>query len=122
MKSSTGASHAILQRLHSGQFEVALSVSLLIEYQDVISREEMNISISRNQRNDIIDRICYLAMKQEIYFLWRPFLRDPKDDLVLEVAVASRSRYIVTFNTRDFRGVHEYGIKAVTPSEFLKLL
>lgn len=67
----------------------------------------------------------YLASQahlQQIHFLWRPFLSDPDDDMVLELAFASRSRYIVTHNQSDFRGCETLGIKAVTPGTFLKLL
>jgi predicted nucleic acid-binding protein len=59
---------------------------------------------------------------QEIFFLWRPTLPDADDDLILELAVAAGSRYIVTHNLRDFRGSEKWGIEAISPSEFLKLL
>ncbi|HKI21043.1 MAG TPA: PIN domain-containing protein, partial [Isosphaeraceae bacterium] len=54
-----------------------------------------------------------------IYYLWRPLLRDPKDDLVLELAVAANCEGIVTFNARDFAGVERFGLWVMTPSEFL---
>ena len=59
---------------------------------------------------------------QEIFFLWRPGLTDPNDDLILELAVAAGCRYIVTHNLRDFRGTEKWGIAAVSPAEFLKLI
>ena len=68
-----------------------------------------------------IDYLCASAVRQKIYFLWRPFLKDPKDDMVLELAVASGSRYIITFNKNDFKGVDKFGILAVTPKEFLHI-
>ncbi len=52
--------------------------------------------------------ICNIAYKQQIFFLWRPWLSDPKDDMVLETAVASQSRYITTYNLKDFKGVKEH--------------
>jgi predicted nucleic acid-binding protein len=58
-------------------------------------------------------------MVSYIYFLWRPFLKDPKDDMVLELSVAARAKYIVTFNTRDFKGTDKFGIEAITPKVFL---
>ncbi|SPE60323.1 conserved hypothetical protein [Verrucomicrobia bacterium] len=57
-----------------------------------------------------------------LFFLWRPALPDPDDDLVLELAVAARCRYIVTHNLRDFRGAEKWGLVAAAPSEFLKLI
>ena len=61
-------------------------------------------------------------MRHDIYFLWRPHLRDPKDHLVLEVAVAARCEYIVTYNKSDFRGVEGFGIEIVDAREFLEVI
>lgn len=53
-------------------------------------------------------------------FLWRPILRDPKDDHILELAVAASCNRIVTHNTRDFAQSVTWGIEATRPGEFLK--
>ncbi len=53
------------------------------------------------------------------HYLWRPVLKDSKDDLVLDVAVESQSEYIITFNKRDFVGADKFGIKVATPQEFM---
>ncbi len=66
-----------------------------------------------------LDYILSQSNIRKIFYLWRPHLRDPKDDLVLEVAVESQSEYIITFNQKDFKGVEKFGIKVVTPKEFL---
>jgi predicted nucleic acid-binding protein len=62
------------------------------------------------------------AHLQEIHYLWRPFLSDPDDDMVLELAFASSCRYIVTHNPRDFVGASQLGIEIVLPGEFLRLI
>src|SRR5437764_5408270 len=59
---------------------------------------------------------------QDIFFLWRPFLPDPNDDMILELAFAANCPYIVTHNVRDFAGCERLGIKAITPGDFLKLM
>ncbi len=67
----------------------------------------------------------YLASQshlQEIHFLWRPFLRDADDDMVLELAFAAGVRYIVTHNVKDFDGSEQLGVVAVTPRDFLNLI
>ena len=69
--------------------------------------------------DDILDYLCRVAHQQPIYFLWRPVLRDPNDDMVLEVAVESESEYIVTFNLRDFAGAEQFGVAVVEPRWFL---
>ena len=93
---------------------------MLFEYEDVLAREE--IGIPSGAVEDVLDYLCHVAIGQDIYFLWRPFLRDPKDDLVLELAVASRSSRIVTYNIKDFTGIERFNIKAVRPADFLSEL
>ena len=66
--------------------------------------------------------LAALAHLQEVPFLWRPFLHDPDDDLVLGCAVASGSQFIVTHNKKDFRRAPELKVQAITPAEFLTLL
>ena len=71
----------------------------------------------------VLDYLCLGGERREIYFLWRPFLRDPGDEMVLEVAVGARVATIVTHNVRDFAGVQErFGIRVATPGEVLREL
>ncbi len=60
--------------------------------------------------------------KQSICFGWRPWLKDPNDDMILELAIASQSSYIVTFNLKDFTNIELFGIEAITPGNFLTLV
>ena len=69
-----------------------------------------------------MDYLAETGDKREIYFLWRPFLRDPKDDLVLEVAVESESDFIISYNKKDFKDIGKFDLKVLTPQEFLKLI
>ena len=71
---------------------------------------------------DVIDFHCAVAQRHEIFFLWRSHLRDPKDEMVLEVAVKANCDYIVTYNKRDFQGVESFGLEVLQPGEFLKKL
>jgi predicted nucleic acid-binding protein len=66
--------------------------------------------------------LASLAHLQNVHFLWRPFLHDPDDDMVLECADASGSHYIVTHNVKDFRRVPELKVQAIKPADFLNLL
>jgi len=70
----------------------------------------------------ILDYFCMQSEHQKVYFLWRPHLPDPKDDHLLELAVASRAKYVVTHNTRDFKGMEKFGVRSVTPQELLEEL
>ena len=66
--------------------------------------------------------LASIAHLQHVHFLWRPFLRDPTDDMVLECAVASGANVSVTHNVRDFARAASLGVKARTPGKFLKTL
>jgi len=70
--------------------------------------------------DDILDYLCSVARRHTIFFLWRSFLKDPKDDMVLELAVEAQCEYIVTFNQKDFVGSDQFGSAVVTPQEFLR--
>lgn len=124
LKSNKGASYAVISQLPSEQFQIVLSIPLYIEYQDVLTRPEHMSGVSTPEEIlGFLRYICSIAHRQRIFFLWRPWLADPKDDMVLEVAVASQSRYIVTHNLRDFRGVEKnFGITPVTPGKFLHII
>jgi len=78
------------------------------------------VGLAHADIDDILDYICAVAHRRRIHFLWRPFLKDPQDDHVLELAVESESDCIVTHNVRDFVGVEQFGVRVVTPQEFLR--
>ena len=104
----------------TGSFQISLSVPLVLEYESAAKRLSRVIGLTHSDIDDVIDYLCSVAKHQNIFYLWRPFLRDPMDDMVLELAVASRSDFIVTHNLRDFTGIEEFGIQAITPQQFLK--
>ena len=122
MRSRQGASYRLLSLLGSGKFAVSLSVPLLLEYEQVAKRLVGQIPLTETDIDDILDYVCQMAGHQRVFYLWRPFLKDPEDDMVLELAVAANCGYVVTFNTRDFAGAEQFGVRIVTPREFLQLI
>jgi predicted nucleic acid-binding protein len=102
-----------------------LSVPLLIEYEAVLGRpEHMHArGLSRAEVDAILDGLASVMRPVELYYLWRPLLRDPDDDMVLETAIAGRVGAIVTFNVRDFGSVPaQFGIEVLRPNECLRRL
>ena len=97
-----------------------LSVPLIIEYEDVLKRENSKIVLSLESINNVLDRLCFHAELREIFYLWRPYLNDPKDDLVLELAVESNCDSIITYNLKDFKNIDKFGLEAITPKAFLQ--
>lgn len=116
--SSRGASHRLLRMVsEEGPFRVCLSVPLVLEYESVLRRK---LGKDHASIDPVLDYLCKVGDHQEIFFLWRPHLQDPGDEMVLEVAVGSQASVIVTHNTRDFRDVEDvFGIRVLTPGEYL---
>ena len=121
-RSRNGASFQLLSRIGTGAFDIAVSVPLVLEYEDALKRDPPATGLSDEDVQDIIDYMCSVAVRQEIFYLWRPALRDPGDDLVLELAVAASCEAIVTHNVRDFAGIGRFGLELFTPGEFLQRL
>jgi putative PIN family toxin of toxin-antitoxin system len=121
LRSQYGASYELFMLIESGKFEINVSVPLAIEYEDVCKRLiGRKGSLKSSDIDDILDYICSVANRRKIHFLWRPFLSDPNDDMVLELAVSSNSEIIVTYNKNDFKDVAQFGIRVVTALEFLR--
>ena len=101
--SNRGASFALISMLPSSKFELAISVPLYLEYLDVLMRPELKPKdIANADVLSFVRKILDYSHKQSIYFRWRSWLKDPNDDMILELAIASRANYIVTFNLKDF--------------------
>jgi len=118
--SSTGASYQLLRRIDNGELVPILSTALLFEYEDVLKRHQKILGLSVRAIDDILNAICRVGEQQPIHFIWRPQLKDPKDDHILELAVAAGNADIVTHNTGDFKGSDRFGIRVFKPSVFLK--
>lgn len=122
LKSSKGASHEVLRCADIGAFVPVVSVPLVAEYEDVVHRPELGIPLLPSQIDAILDRLCCIGINQQIHFLWRPYLKDPKDDMVFETALAARADFVITFNMRDFAPIMNFGIHPVLPGDFLMKL
>ena len=120
--SKRGASYKILSLMPTGKLEFHLSVPLVCEYESVLKRSELKLTWTMDEIDELLDIICLLGVKHEIWYLWRPFLQDAGDEFVAEVAVTAQAEAIVTQNVRDFKGMEKFGIKVLTPKEFLQII
>jgi len=123
VRSRQGASFALVSSIPAPEFLPCLSVGLYNEWQEVLTRPE-NLPPGQTPE-DALAFVRYLASQshlQEIHFLWRPFLPDADDDMVLELAFAAECRHIITHNVKDFHGSEQVGATALSPREFLKLI
>jgi putative PIN family toxin of toxin-antitoxin system len=120
LRSQRGVSYKLLMMVGRANFEINLSVPVLLEYEDAAKRLLGQIPLTESDINNILDYLCKMANQQEVFFLWRPFLKDPKDDMILELAVAAQCEAIITYNKKDFVGVEQFGLQVITPKEFLE--
>jgi len=120
--SSKGASFKVLQAVEEGRLKMVLSTTLLFEYEDILKRNQADLGLSNQEIEEVLDYFCMKSEHRKIYFLWRPRLPDPKDDHLLELAIASGTKFIVTHNTKDFVEAEKFGIRAITPKQLMEEL
>ena len=120
LKSKNGSSYQLLRCIPEKKFTVVVSVPLVLEYELVLSKHKKQLDLTCDEVNDFLDYICAVSMHVRIFYLWRPILKNPYDDHILELAVSSSSKYIVTFNLKDFKEAASFGSNAVEPDSFLK--
>ncbi len=125
MRSPTGASAGLLEAALDAAVTVVANVALVLEYEAVCSRAEhvAAAALSAKQAALFIDAVTALVEPVESHFIWRPQLRDPADEMVLEAAVNGGAQAIVTFNRRDFGEVPaRFGIRVLLPRDALRSL
>ena len=120
LRSQHGASHRLLREVGNyDAFQIHLSVPLVLEYEELARRHARTLKLSYQDIDDILDYLCSVAGLHNVFYLWRPFLPDPADDMLLELAVEAGCNRIITFNLKDFAGIEQFGLKAVEPRQFL---
>ena len=123
MRSPGGASAAILRAARQDEVTLLVSVPLAMEYEATCSEPEHQLAagLSEQEVGIFLDAILVMAEPVKAHFLWRPQLRDPGDEMVLETAVNGRADALVTFNVRDFGSVPErFGIEVLIPREAIR--
>ncbi len=121
LRSQFGASYKLFSLIDKGVYKFNMSIPLALENESVAKRMIDEISLSEEEIDNILDFVISNSNRWQIYYLWRPQLKDPSDDMVLELAVTASCNYIVTYNINDFKGIESFGVQAITPKDFLKL-
>ena len=121
LRSQYGASYKLLSIIDKEIYKMNLSVPLVLEYEEVAKRMIGDISLSEKDIDDILDFVESRSNHRHIFNLWRPQLKDPNDDMVLELAVTAGCEFIITYNINDFEGSEKFGIEVITPKAFLEM-
>jgi putative PIN family toxin of toxin-antitoxin system len=120
-----GASFQILTLVPQRRFTLLLSVALLLEYEEVLKRDDMRARshLTLEEVDALLNMLAAVGTPCTPVFQWRPQLLDPDDEMVLELAVNGRAEAIVTVNTRDFLpAARIFGVEVLRPGEFLRRL
>jgi putative PIN family toxin of toxin-antitoxin system len=117
--SSKGYSFDLIELLRAKAFKIAITPPLLFEYEDLLCRPGKIPHLTREEIDAFLNWLTFISRRHRVHYLWRPRLPDPRDDLVLEAALASSAKFIVTFNARHFRPAESLGILALDPYQFI---
>ncbi len=123
LRSPSGASAALLDRALSRAFTLLLSVALALEYEAAANDTEQRLAsdLSEEDVATILASLCAVAEPVYCWFLWRPQLSDPADEMVLETAINGGADGLVSFNRRHFeRAAAQFGIPVLSPQQALR--
>lgn len=124
-RSATGASNALLRQVAAGHLKAHVTVALFIEYEATLKRPEQWLAtgMSLDQVDGVLSDLAAVLVPVETHFLWRPQLRDPADEMVLEAAANGRVDALVTFNLRDFRSAADrFQLQLCKPVDILRMM
>jgi len=120
--SRRGASFEILRRLRLGEWRLALSNHLLLEYEEVLKRNAVNLGLTFEEIDQLLNAICQAAECVNLPLAQTPRLADPDDEPLVRLAEASRAQLITTHNLRHLRAAEAHGVTVLLPREFLRIL
>lgn len=119
MRSSLSSSYRLVQHIDKAPLQLHTSTPLILEYESALKR---NNSFNYSDVNAVVDYLCHISERHGIFYLWRPVLRDPQDDHVLQLAVKANAM-IITWNVKDFAPASsQFGLPVETPRGLLKRL
>lgn len=124
LRSRNGPANSILQLVARRKLQALMTPTLFLEYEDVLKRPEQRLAhgLALSQIDDLLAEFAAIAEPVEIHFQWRPQLRDPADEMVLEAAMNGRAEAIITYNLADFSRIADWiRIPAIRPADFLKM-
>ena len=125
LRTRAGAGNAVLRLVANRRLMALVSPPLFLEYEDVLKRPEQRIAhgLTLEMIDEFLAELGALVEPVEVRFLWRPQVRDPSDEMVLEAAINGRADALVTYNIRDFAVAGErFAVPVLRPPDLLKMV
>ena len=125
LQTRAGAGNAVLRLVANRRLVPLATGPLFLEYKDVLNRPDQRIAhgLTLEMVDEFLAEVAALAEPVEVRFLWRPQVRDPSDEMVLEAAINGRADALVTYNFRDFAVAGErFAVLVLRPPELLKMV
>lgn len=121
-RNRVGPSFALFKAVRAQVVLMACTPALFLEYEDVLKRPEQLLASGLDQEDvdAILNELAGLLKPVQVHYHWKPQLRDPSDEMVLEAAVNAQSQAIVTYNVKDFFAAHRFGLQVMTPLQALQ--
>lgn len=123
LRTRQGAGNAVLRLVASGKLQLLATPPLFLEYEDVLKRPEQRLAhgLTLTAIDEFLAELATLIGPVDVHFLWRPQVRDPNDEMVLEAAINGRADALVTYNVADFASAGDrFSIEILHPAELLK--
>ncbi|MCX7898334.1 MAG: putative toxin-antitoxin system toxin component, PIN family [Rhodocyclaceae bacterium] len=122
-RSRHGASYALMQAVRKRRLLPLASVPLMLEYEAVLKRDAHCGAFSVVTVDAFLDALSLFIEPVHLHYLWRPQLRDPGDEMVLETALNGRAQMLVTHNLCDFTAAAQrFALRVMTPQQVLRSL
>ena len=114
-----GPSFALMQLIRQRSVSMCCSPALFLEYEEVLKRPEQLAAALwlASDVDAVLNELAGLVKPVTTHYQWRPQLRDPADEMVLEAAVNAQGSVIVTYNLRDFAPAHRFGVAVLNPQQ-----
>lgn len=122
LRSNRGASYKLLTILNDARWQVNISTTLIFEYEEILKRSSLELGLSFPDIDAIIRGICSISNQLQIFYVWRPTSTDPDDDFLIDLAVKAQAEFLVTYNQINLQPAERFGIKVVSPKQFLQFI
>jgi putative PIN family toxin of toxin-antitoxin system len=123
LRSRSGAGNAVLRLVANRRLRLLATPPLFLEYEDALKRPEQRLvhGLTIEEVDEMLAELAALIEPVDVHFQWRPQVRDPGDEMVLEAAINGQADALVTYNVADFAVAAErFQIPVIRPAELLK--